>query len=109
MYLPDEYISFLNRSGIDLKNPGLWDRALKRSDALHAIAILRNAAIPVSGGDVYIRSDDHIEVSYDSWSVERESQPEVSWNLAENYIKNYPDLGNGEPLFVLVPKVTARL
>jgi hypothetical protein len=61
-----------------LQCDGLQDKALLRSDALHAITILRIAGVPVSGGEVWVRRDSRLELTYNNWSIETGDSAEAS-------------------------------
>jgi hypothetical protein len=108
MNLPDSYRSLLDRSGISLQNPGLNEKALKRVDALYAVTVLRDAGVPILGGDVYFRHGNRIELAYANWHADpkpgedRHVYLKRSWDTTESYVKRFPDTKDKEPLFVLV-------
>jgi hypothetical protein len=102
------YRSLLDHRGISLQNPGLQEKAFRRDDASYAVTLLRDAGVPILGGYVYFRRGDRIELAYDNWCADpkpdedRDAYSKRSWDTTESYIQNYPDLGDDEPLFVLV-------
>ena len=102
-----EYNELLKSRGIPLRELGIADVALGRTDVLSAIELLRNASIPVLGGDVYFKRLGRIELAYANWHSDPEQgedrQRFVSRSCfeTENYIKSFPP-SDAEPLFALV-------
>jgi hypothetical protein len=104
-----EYKEFLDTKGITLGHLCLRDIALQRGDAITAIELLRRASIPILGGDVYLRRDQLLKPTYESWHTDQQpgegndSYAYRSWIATEKYIREFPDvLDNGEPIFALV-------
>ena len=108
------YKSLLKHRGIRLceafgvDETALGDIALEQIDALVAVEILRNASVPILGGDVYFKwHDNRIELAYANWhsdplpGEERQHFARRSCLETENYIKGFP-LSEAIPLFVLV-------
>jgi Immunity protein 40 len=103
---PDTYREILDQRGILLPSSSLL--ALRRDDALHAITLMRDAGIAISGGEVYLQRDGGIEAADGRWHTDKtrgESQIlylHRSWATAENYIKAYFHTEDGESLFLLL-------
>jgi len=108
------YKQLLKRRGIRLcdafgvDDTALGDIALEQVDALAAVEMLRNASMPILGGDVYFkRHNSKIEFAYANWDSvplpgeERQHFASRSCFETENYIKGFP-LSEAIPLFVLV-------
>ena len=53
MKYSQDYNRLLDKKGIQLGDLGLSDIALERDDALIAVNLLRNASIPILGGDFF--------------------------------------------------------
>lgn len=108
MIISEDYQKFLDDKGIPLKELGIRDIALERADALRAVEILRNASLPILGGDVYLKRGNKVESAYADWHSDRRSGEELdayfarSWTTTEDYIKRYPQPPDGTPLFSLV-------
>ena len=103
-----QYSDLLERAGIPLESVGTEEIALRRNDALAALAVLENGDVPVLGGDVYWLTEDAIEPAYANWHWSREPKAdprdEVKRSCAEaaSYVARFPAQGNREPLFSLV-------
>lgn len=102
-----EYRSLLMSRGISLQCFGLTEIALSRDDAIVAVSLLRNASIPILGGDVYFKTVTGIESAYANWhSDPMEGEDRdcfVSRSCVEttDYIKGFPST-EATPIFVLV-------
>lgn len=109
MKLPIEYERLLESVGIPLGMPGTQDIALSRQHALLGIRLLRSAAIPVLGGDVFFCEKGSVKLAYANWSSNKRldesliSFCERSCTEAQRYISEFSAEKNNEPLFVLVP------
>jgi len=103
-----QYQNLLDAKGISLRELGIQDMALERGDALAAVELLRKASTPILGGDVYVKRKANIELAYANWYSDPNPNEasndylRCSWHATENYIKNFPEPMDGEPLFVLV-------
>jgi hypothetical protein len=104
----ERYEEILAAKGVSLDRLGLQELALRRSDALDAIQVLRDLSIPVLGGDVYLERAGGVELGYANWHVERQSREEAgqfaerSCIKAESYVMAFPRRAEETPLFVLV-------
>jgi hypothetical protein len=92
----EEYRKFLAEKGRSLEDLGLAETALLREDALAAISLIRQASVPILGGDVYMQDGTDLFPAHANWSCDptRNEKPDEylarSWSVAESYIKNYP-------------------
>jgi hypothetical protein len=106
MTASNEFEDLLKNAGISLAMPGLKDVGLLREDALRAVEILRDAKLPILGGDVYFRRKDRIEIAYANWyanskpSEDRETYIRRSWDTTEAYLRNFTEPSDAEALFV---------
>ena len=104
----DEFRAFLNSRGVALHDLGMDEKALARADALEAIPILRQAEIPILGGDVFREVGTEVQLAYANWSCNRESSEATpafatrSAAKAETYIQSYPERLGERPLFLFV-------
>lgn len=107
MSLPEQIVNLLEESE-SLKMLGVNDQALTRLDALHLLKLLEEHNISVFGGDVYVRNQNQINPTYDSWFCERtdnetqEAYVKRSLLYSKDYIKNYKTTLNGEKLFTII-------
>jgi hypothetical protein len=98
----------LSSRGVQLDSRGIREVGLTREDALQAIGLLESESIPIFGGDVYLRRGSKIEAAYANWysdPVPGEDQSEFlgrSWKRAQEYIKDFPERQDVDPVFVLV-------
>jgi hypothetical protein len=108
MPISREYEQMLKSKGVSLDGLGVREVALSREDALHAIGFLENELIPILGGDVYFRHSSKIEPAYANWYSDPapgEVRSEFlgrSWKRAREYIKDFPERQDVDPLFVIV-------
>jgi hypothetical protein len=108
MRMSTDYHTLLVNNGIQLGIPGLEDIALQRADALYAVKLLRTTAIPILGGDVWLRRGSKIELAYANWHTDGEigedkgAYLQRTWDSTERYIREFPVPTDAEPLFVLV-------
>ncbi len=108
MQMSADYQTLLESNGVRIDLPGLDEIALKRADALQAVEMLRRAAIPVLGGDVWLRRRGRFEPPRAFWYANRQfgeddfSYLQRSLNKTEQYVREFPDPADAEPLFVLV-------
>lgn len=102
-----EYQRLIQSCGISLQDIGIEDIALNREDAIFAIDLLRQSAIPILGGDVYIRNSGRIDHAYANWHSDpkanetRDQFAERSCLEARRYVSDYP-LSEAVPFFSLV-------
>jgi hypothetical protein len=98
----------VDAKGVSLRSLGIRDIALERDDALRAVEFLRNASVPILGGDVYIKRGEKIELTYADWHSDPKPGENAddylarSWATMESYIKAYPQPSNAATLFALV-------
>jgi len=104
-----KYEHLLNSKGLPLVELlGIHEVALMREDALAAVELLRNASIPILGGDLYLKRGTSVESASTNWSttcMPGESEEHYlirSWENTEKFIKELPQLNGATPLFVLV-------
>ena len=91
--------------GVPLKHLGINEYAWKYDDAMVLIDMLKDANIPVLGGDVYTVKDGAIRSTYHSWYVNNPQEiMSESWNRAKEYIKQYESSNRDQSLFVFVCK-----
>jgi hypothetical protein len=102
-----EYRRLIESKGISLQCLGIAEIALTRLDAILAASLLRNASIPILGGDVFFKKPAGIELAYANWhsdpmeGEDRERFAIRSCLDALNYIESFPST-EAVPLFVLV-------
>ena len=102
-----EYQRLIEKRGISLQCFGIADVALSRTDAMLAVNLLQNAAIPILGGDVYFKTETGIEVAYANWhsdpadGEDRNSFVIRSCLDTKNYIEKFPST-EAAPIFALV-------
>ena len=107
MTLPSEYIEILRAKGRPLDDVGSDETALRKPDALAAVACLCGTPIPILGGDVWKVADGRLRTR-DNWYAEQradESQEEYvhrSHCESRDYISRYPEAGPQEVFYVLV-------
>jgi hypothetical protein len=106
----DHYGSFLIQNGIPLRNLSIEELALRRADAISAIALINNANAPILGGDVYFSKNHINKPAYANWYSEFRLGEDIrqfsnrSCLEALKFINAFPDSTEGETLFVLVVK-----
>ena len=102
-----EYNELLKSRGVPLRELGIGDIALDRTDALNAVELLRKSSIPILGGDVYFKRQSGIELAYANWhsdpqpGEDRQRFANRSCLETENYIRSFPP-SDAAPLFSLV-------
>lgn len=102
-----KYQRLIESRGISLQEIGIDDVALNREDAICAIDLLRTSAIPILGGDVYIKNAGRIDLTYANWHSDpranetRDQFAERSCLEARRYISDYPS-SEAMPVFLLV-------
>ena len=107
MTTPLSYRDLIETRGISLRELGIADTALTREDAILAADLLREAATPILGGDVYIKTQVGIEIAYANWHSDprlnetRSQFADRSCLAAKRYITAYPSSGT-TPMFGLV-------
>jgi hypothetical protein len=107
----NNYQKLLDAKGIPLTELGIKDIALVRDDALYAVSLLKKDLIPILGGDVYYRCGAKIRIAYANWYTntktgeDRDSFMARSWLTTIDYIRNFPNKRDMEPLFGLVPEL----
>lgn len=107
MTASEEYQHLLDSKGIPLRELGVREVALERSECLNAVDMLQRAGTPILGGDVYFRSEGGIEPAYANWYSEpmpgedRASFGTRSYLEAKSYIEKFPS-SSRQPVFVLV-------
>jgi hypothetical protein len=108
MQMPPDYLTLLESKGVRIDLPGLDEIALKRADALQAVELLRTAAIPILGGDVWYRRRGRFEIAYANWHADPQigedsfTYLQRSLSKTAQYVREFPEPADGEPLFVLV-------
>lgn len=106
MKTENEYQLLLESKGIPLRRFGIADIALSRADAILAVSFLRNASIPILGGDVYYQKYSGIELAYANWhsdpvnGEDRDSFVTRSCLETLNYIEGFPSTEH-TPIFTL--------
>jgi Immunity protein 40 len=108
MQMPADYLTLLENRGVRIDLPGLDEIALKRADALRAVGMLRTAAIPILGGDVWLRYGGEFRIAYANWYTNPQTGEdsftylERSLSNTTQYVQDFPEPADAEPLFVLV-------
>lgn len=110
MNLPTRYTEISRSTGRPLSeiNPGSDERALPAVAALEAINALAGSSVAVLGGDVLVSDNRGLRYASANWHSKRRSQEparafaERSQREAREYIENYKQGAQVEPLFVLV-------
>src|SRR5438552_6080379 len=108
MLIPNSYRVLEQTKGRSLSEIGSKGFALRRTDALQAIDLLRGSSSGILGGDVLKVTNGRLGYTYDNWSVKRIPNEDVRDFLARSitesaaYIRKYPDLEDGTILYSLV-------
>jgi Immunity protein 40 len=108
MQMPADYLTRLESKGVRIDLPGLDEIALKRADALQAVELLRTATVHILGGDVWYRRRGRFEIAYANWYADRRTDEGSSAYLQRSldktlqYVREFPEPADAEPLFVLV-------
>jgi hypothetical protein len=103
-----EFEELLAVSGVSLASLGIRDIGLSRSDALKGVEILRNAKLPILGGDAYFRHGERITLATANWYADprpfesKEDYLSRSWDSAKTYITRFPQPIDAELLFSIV-------
>jgi hypothetical protein len=103
-----KYDELLIRAGISLAQMNVRDIGLLRDDALLAVECLKDAEIPILGGDVWYRRHGKFELAYANWYADqkpgedRRTYSYRSWTAAKQYVRDFPKQAGVEPLFVFV-------
>lgn len=86
--------------GYPLESIGVTGYAYSKTEALKVCHSYFMLGLPISGGDVYVRNNGLLEITYENWyycSGIDETFPEYvqrSYEKAVHYIRNYPDNDN---------------
>jgi hypothetical protein len=110
----ERYQQLLEARGVSLQSFGVRDIALRREDAALALKYLREASVPVLGGDVYFQRDSRLELAYANWHCDANAGEPPGDYLsrsvvaAEQYIRRFPDHPDVTPLFAIVAGDPAR-
>lgn len=92
-------------SGISLHEYGVNNVAIPYADALEALSKLEAADIGVLGGDVYLRENGIMTVTYDNWFCDHLADEFLaqfvirSVSIAKSYVSNYQ---NTDAYFAIV-------
>ena len=103
-----EYDQFLKDYGTPRTDAAGGEIALKKSDAIRALALLENTDIGVLGGDVYeLESDGYFRPTYDNWYLNKNSDDKndfasKSRGKATEYIQNYKETNTMDIRYVIV-------
>ncbi len=95
-----------------LDSLGLIGTAFTRDEALLIAKEYFNSSIPILGGDVYLLEKRGIKSTSDSWYCDRNKSENLndyitrSYNVADDYIRNYP--GDANILFGFVIEDTSH-
>lgn len=107
MSLPNEIVNIIEK-GENLEKYGVNNWAITRKEALRLLELLEENKSAVYGGDVYVRNQNQIDLTYDNWFCERDKQEietdyiKRSILFAKNYIDKYRSHVEGEKLFAMV-------
>lgn len=91
-----KYTYFLKERGRSLSeiNPGSDEIALKLDDALQAIELLKDARVPILGGDILSDVSGTLSYTYENWYCEKIEQEtpneyiERSYQISRTYLSN---------------------
>lgn len=103
-----EYIQLLKDCGTPRTGVDKGEIALKKSDAIKALALLDDTDIGILGGDVYeLESDGYFKPTYDNWFrnkgiEEQQDFAKRSRSLANEYLSNYQEKDGVDIRYVLV-------
>ena len=107
MLVPGPYRRIEKDKGRSLKEIGVAGVAFAREDVFEALNCLKGSQAGVLGGDVLEIVSGNPRYTYDSWHVDKRPEEEVRDFLkrsvleTEEYIRNYPDPGDGTILYSL--------
>lgn len=108
MLIPEKFFEVLNAKGRPLQEIGVNEIALQRPDALKAIEALQDTQVAILGGDVLRVLNGRPAYTGDNWYSEQGGNESLtgflkrSWEIAEQYIRSYPDPEDGTVLYTLV-------
>ena len=92
-----------------LEEIGIDNCAFPYEQAIMLVDMLRQSCVPILGGDVYLRLESSIEISYDNWYCDKKEDERDSvfvnrsCDVAETFIKEYKRKNAiKEPLFAFV-------
>jgi hypothetical protein len=108
MRISAKYNNLLIERGVSLARMNVRDVGFRRDDALLAVKFLKDAEIPILGGDVWYGREGHFEPAYANWYTNpnpdenQYSYSNRSCEAAEQYLRNFPEQADVEQLFVLV-------
>ena len=111
MNINTEEVDSILKVGISLKNEGVSNWGLTKTQSLRALDQFLQLRIAVLGGDVYKKINERIKPNDDNWYYEiqnHETKSEYVFNSIEkarNYIHSYRSKNNEEVYFVLVPQI----
>jgi hypothetical protein len=95
--------------GYSLKGIGVNNWALDKDIALNVLEKLEELGIAIAGGDVYMKTTDGFDLSYDNWYCNRNSKESYSDFMkrsiteAKSYINNYQSPNT--VAFAIVPAI----
>jgi hypothetical protein len=107
MLVPGPYRRIERDKGRSLKEIGAEGVAFTREDVLEALGCLKGSQAGVLGGDVLEVVGGKPRYTYDSWHVDKKPDEDLSDFLkrtvveTEEYVRNYPDPGDGTILYSL--------
>lgn len=93
--VPKDYSDIYFEKGVSLESAGVNDRAFVPEDALSVLNILRDAGVPVVGGEVWKIDGDKLRMTNDIWEVDRSgcldeyAYLQKSLSLAEKQTRKY--------------------
>jgi hypothetical protein len=112
--MKDEYTIFETENGRSLRGAGINAVGFERTNALHALDVLRKCGAAVVGGDVYSMQDDQPSLTYDNWSIEQLPGEDFlaycqrSIAAAENFVSNYREGGSGTLYSMVIRRRTDK-
>ena len=95
--------------GNSLKGIGVNNWALDKDIALNVLEKLGEIGIAIAGGDVYMKTTDGFDLSYDNWYCNRDSKESYSDFMkrsiaeAKSYINSYQS--QNKVAFAIVPAI----
>jgi hypothetical protein len=103
-----KYKKLLDTKGVSLRSVYVSEIGLAREDALQAVEYLREASVPILGGDLYYIKGDKIVHDPASWSIDRKyAEPhneyiQRSYQATIEFINRIQGGDKEKPLFAFV-------
>lgn len=108
--LNNDELKVLLSQGVNLKPQGVDNYVFAKEEALKVIDLLSSLGHPILGGDVYEKSKETFEVTYDNWYCNQEAGESLedfifrSCLASKAYIESYKIPSCGNKYFALVAR-----